>query len=55
MITHIIENILEIKYFRKGEPIEKEDVGKLRIQLDKEKEEKSKIEYLNEEEMKRLL
>ena len=48
-------NVIDTKYFRKGETIEKEDVGKLRAQLEKEKEEKTKIEYLNDEEMKRLL
>ena len=44
-----------MKKIEKGETIEKEDVGKLRAQLEKEKEEKTKIEYLNDEEMKRLL
>ena len=47
--------IIALKYFRKGEEIEKESVGKYREQLEKEKEEKSKIEYLTEDEMKRLL
>ena len=48
-------SLREVKYFRKGEEIEEKDVGKVREQLEKEKAEKAKIEYLTEEEMRRLL
>ena len=48
-------SLIETKYFRKRQEIEKEDLGKMREQLEKEKAERENIEYLSEDEMKRLL